>query len=150
MNVLDSAGLYNPERCPAYGSFFSAMRCAAVIFTVFGASYGTAKSSMAICATGIIRPERLMQNTDLVEQMPNHQDFLQLGAGLSMGLCGLAAGSPIGIVGDAGVRASMQQPRLCVGLILLLVFAGVPGLYGVIVSILILTKSRQNVNKCRF
>ncbi len=36
---------------------------AAIIFTVFGASYGTAKSAGAIFSSGIIRPDRLMQNT---------------------------------------------------------------------------------------
>lgn len=39
---------------------------------------------------------------DLVEKMPLHQGFLQLGAGISVGLSGLAAGFAIGIVGDAG------------------------------------------------
>lgn len=39
---------------------------------------------------------------DLVEKMPLHQGFLQFGAGVSVGLCGLAAGFAIGIVGDAG------------------------------------------------
>lgn len=40
------------------------MGCAAsIVLTTFGASYGTAKSAGAIFATGIIRPERLMQNT---------------------------------------------------------------------------------------
>jgi F0F1-type ATP synthase membrane subunit c/vacuolar-type H+-ATPase subunit K len=38
--------------------------------------------------------------------------FLQLGAGLSVGLSGLAAGFAVGIVGDAGVRGTAQQPRL--------------------------------------
>ena len=37
--------------------------------------------------------------------------FLQLGAGLSVGLSGLAAGFAVGIVGDAGVRGTAQQPR---------------------------------------
>jgi hypothetical protein len=35
-----------------------------------------------------------------------------LGAGLSVGLSGLAAGFAVGIVGDAGVRGTAQQPRL--------------------------------------
>ncbi|KAA8577473.1 hypothetical protein FQN60_005339, partial [Etheostoma spectabile] len=38
------------------------------------------------------------------------QSFLHLGAGLSVGLSGLAAGFAIGIVGDAGVRGTAQQP----------------------------------------
>lgn len=45
-------------------SFFGALGCAcAIIFTVFGASYGTAKSAGAIFSSGVIRPDRLMQNT---------------------------------------------------------------------------------------
>ena len=43
--------------------------------------------------------------------------FVQLGAGLSVGLAGLAAGFAIGIVGDAGVRGTAQQPRLFVGMV---------------------------------
>lgn len=37
--------------------------------------------------------------------------FLHLGAGLAVGLSGLAAGFAIGVVGDAGVRGTAQQPR---------------------------------------
>ena len=53
--------------------------------------------------------------------------FIQLGAGLSVGLSGMAAGFAIGIVGDAGVRGTAQQPRLFVGMILILIFAEVLG-----------------------
>ena len=49
--------------------------------------------------------------------MPLFQGFVQLGAGLSVGLAGLAAGFAIGIVGDAGVRGTAQQPRLFVGMV---------------------------------
>lgn len=61
--------------------------------------------------------------------------FVHLGAGLAVGLSGLAAGYAIGIVGDAGVRGTAQQPRLFVGMILILIFAEVLGLYGLIVAI---------------
>ena len=43
--------------------------------------------------------------------------------GLTVGMSSLAAGLAIGIVGDAGVRANAQQPRLFVGMILILIFA---------------------------
>ena len=66
--------------------------------------------------------------------------FTQLGAGLSVGLSGLAAGFAIGIVGDAGVRGTAQQPRLFVGMILILIFAEVLGLYGLIVALILSTK----------
>ena len=67
--------------------------------------------------------------------------FLQLGAGLSVGFSGLAAGFAIGIVGDAGVRGTAQQPRLFVGMILILIFAEVLGLYGLIVALVLSTRS---------
>ena len=66
--------------------------------------------------------------------------FMHLGAGLSVGLSGLAAGFAIGVVGDAGVRGTAQQPRLFVGMILILIFAEVLGLYGLIVALVLTTK----------
>lgn len=50
----------------------------------------------------------------------NHTGFVQLDAGLSVGHTGLAAGYAVGIVGDAGVRGTAQQPRLYVSPILIL------------------------------
>lgn len=95
--------------------------------------------------------------------------FIQLGAGLSVGLAGLAAGFAIGIVGDAGVRGTAQQPRLFVGMILILIFAEVLGtciptsrgarlrvqssklttpigLYGLIVALLMNSRASQDVS----
>lgn len=69
-----------------------------------------------------------------------YRGFIHLGAGLSVGFSGLAAGFAIGIVGDAGVRGTAQQPRLFVGMILILIFAEVLGLYGLIVAIYLYTK----------
>jgi V-type H+-transporting ATPase 16kDa proteolipid subunit len=66
--------------------------------------------------------------------------FVHLGAGLSVGFSGLAAGFCIGVVGDAGVRGTAQQPRLFVGMILMLIFSEVLGLYGLIVAIYLYTK----------
>lgn len=63
----------------------------------------------------------------LKQHLALYTGFIQLGAGLSVGLAGLAAGFAIGIVGDAGVRGTAQQPRLFVGMILILIFAEVLG-----------------------
>lgn len=71
------------------------------------------------------------------------RSFVDLGAGLSVGLSGLAAGFAIGIVGDSGVRGTAQQPRLFVGMILILIFAEVLGLYGLIVALILTTKSAK-------
>jgi V-type H+-transporting ATPase 16kDa proteolipid subunit len=80
---------------------------------------------------------------------PLYTGFIQLGAGLSVGLAGLAAGFAIGIVGDAGVRGTTQQPKLFVGMILILIFAEVLGLYGLIVALLLNTKA-GGVTVCSF
>lgn len=48
------------------------------------------------------------------------------------------------------VRASTQQPRLYVGMVLILIFAEVLGLYGVIVSILMITRADMGVTECRY
>merc|ERR1711964_905992 len=64
----------------------------------------------------------------------------------SVGLAGLAAGFAIGIVGDAGVRGTAQQPRLFVGMILILIFAEVLGLYGLIVALLMNSKASLDVS----
>lgn len=59
------------------------------------------------------------------ENYPLKKCFSHLAAGLTCGLCSLGAGYAIGIVGDNGVRAFSQQPRLFVGMVLILIFAEV-------------------------
>ena len=48
------------------------------------------------------------------------------------------------------VRANVQQPRLYTAMVLILIFSEVLGLYGLIVSILMLSRSMQNVTDCRY
>ena len=66
--------------------------------------------------------------------------YAHLASGISSGLAGLSAGMAIGIVGDAGVRANAQQPKLFVGMLLILIFAEVLALYGFIVGIILSSK----------
>jgi V-type H+-transporting ATPase 16kDa proteolipid subunit len=68
---------------------------------------------------------------------PYYLGFAHLASGLSNGLSGLAAGICIGIVGDAGVRATAQQPSLFVVMILILIFAEALALYGLIVALIL-------------
>ncbi|PSR83903.1 V-ATPase proteolipid subunit C-like domain-containing protein [Coniella lustricola] len=157
------------DLCPVYAPFFGAMGCtAAIVFTCLGASYGTAKSGVGISAMGVLRPDLIVKNivpvimagiigiyglvvSVLISDGLTQKDyalftgFIQLGAGLAVGLAGLAAGFAIGIVGDAGVRGTAQQPRLFVGMILILIFAEVLGLYGLIVALLMNSKASLNV-----
>merc|ERR1712046_347894 len=75
--------------------------------------------------------------------------YAHLSAGLTVGLSALAAGLAIGIVGDAGVRANAQQPRLFVGMILILIFAEALGLYGLIVGLVVAsTAEGKGKNLC--
>ncbi|ORX34566.1 vacuolar ATP synthase 16 kDa proteolipid subunit [Kockovaella imperatae] len=152
------------ELCPVYAPFFGAMGCtSAIVFTCIGAAYGTAKSGVGISAMAVLRPDLMMKcaipvvmagiiaiyglvvsvliSGDLKSPMALYTGFIQLGAGLSVGLAGLAAGFAIGIVGDAGVRGTAQQPRLFVGMILILIFAEVLGLYGLIVALILNTNA---------
>lgn len=113
----------------------------AIVFTCFGAAYGTAKSGVGISAMGVLRPDLIVKSEDdpatflcitygirastdgrlrfssdvvpvimagiigiyglvvsvlisdnLKQKLPLYTSFIQLGAGLSVGLAGLAAG----------------------------------------------------------
>jgi len=151
-----------------YSPFFGVMGAtSAMVFSAMGAAYGTAKSGTGIAAMAVMRPEAIMKSIIPVvmagiiaiygvvvavliagqlapagvgSDYTLYKGFVHLGAGLSVGLSGLAAGYAIGIVGDAGVRGTAQQPRLFVGMILILIFAEVLGLYGLIVAIYLYAK----------
>merc|ERR1712192_204954 len=151
---------------PMYSPFFGVMRAtSAMAFSAMGAAYGTAKSGTGIAAMAVMRPEAIMKSIIPVvmagivaiygvvvavliagqlepagDKYTLYKGFVHLGAGLSVGLSGLAAGYAIGVVGDAGVRGTAQQPRLFVGMILILIFAEVLGLYGLIVAIFLYAK----------
>ncbi|KAG5672225.1 hypothetical protein PVAND_002367 [Polypedilum vanderplanki] len=153
------------ELNPVYGPFFGVMGvAAAIIFSALGSAYGTAKSGTGIAAMSVMRPDLIMKAIIPVvmagivaiyglvisiliagqihepKEYPIYKGFMHLGAGLSVGISGLASGFAIGIVGDAGVRGTAQQPRLFVGMILILIFAEVLGLYGLIVAIFLVFK----------
>ena len=74
---------------------------------------------------------------DPADKYSAYSGYAHLAAGLTVGMSSLAAGLAIGIVGDAGVRANAQQPRLFVGMILILIFAEALGLYGLIVGLVV-------------
>ena len=69
---------------------------------------------------------------------------MHLGAGLSVGLSGIASGFAIGIVGDAGVRSAAQQPKMFIGMVLILVFAEVLGLYGMLIGVVLWARSGKS------
>ena len=150
-------------------AFMGFMGCtAALVFACLGAAYGTAKAGVGVANMGVLAPQLVMRSIipiimagvlgiyGLIVAViissgmspvinattgpnDNYTGFSYLAAGLSVGLCALAAGMAIGIVGDAGVRATAQQPKLFVGMILILIFAEALGLYGLIIALILST-----------
>merc|ERR1712166_107963 len=142
------------EQCPPSAPFFGFMGCAAaLVFACLGAAYGTAKSGVGVANMGVLHPDVVMKSiipvvmagvllasgikADGAYSYSSYSGFSAPSAGLCCGLAGLAAGIAIGIVGDAGVRANARQPKLFVGIILILIFAEALGLYGLIVALIL-------------
>lgn len=142
----------------------------AMTLSSLGAGYGIAKSGVGISAVSVLRPDMMIRNlmppilsgilaiyglvvavvisSSLKEKSALHTNFMQLAAGIAVGLSCLSSGLCIGIVGDAGVRAAGQQPRMYVGMMMMLIFAEVLGIYGLIVGLLLLTRSENGVTSC--
>ena len=59
-----------------------------------------------------------------------------MNAGVVCGLCNMIAGYAIGLTGEAGVKYYGINENTFVGLILILIFAEVLGLYGMIAGII--------------
>merc|ERR1712046_317033 len=152
------------EMCPASAPFFGFMGCAAaLVFACLGAAYGTAKSGVGVANMGVLHSEMIMKSIipiimagvlgiyGLIVAVllgssitgtkaygyASYSGYSALAAGLCCGMAGLSAGIAIGIVGDAGVRANARQPKLFVGVILILIFAEALGLYGLIVALIL-------------
>uniref|UniRef100_A0A1I7UHP5 V-type proton ATPase proteolipid subunit n=1 Tax=Caenorhabditis tropicalis TaxID=1561998 RepID=A0A1I7UHP5_9PELO len=156
-------GIINAEQA-LYGPFFGSLGVtAAMAFAAAGSAYGTAKAGTGIASMAVARPDLVMKAiipvvmagivaiyglvvavivSGKVEpggtaNYTINSGFSQFAGGLVCGICGLGAGYAIGIAGDAGVRALSQQPRMFVGMILILIFAEVLGLYGMIVALIL-------------
>merc|ERR1719271_962920 len=159
------------EMCPASAPFFGFMGCAAaLVFACLSAAYGTAKSGVGVANMGVMHPDMVMKSIipiimagvlgiyGLIVAVllgsgisgteaygyASYSGYSALAAGLCCGMAGLSAGIAIGIVGDAGVRANARQPKLFVGVILILIFAEALGLYGLIVALIL----SSNTMKC--
>jgi V-type H+-transporting ATPase proteolipid subunit len=136
-----------------------------MIFSTVGAAYGTSKAGIGIAGLGQFKPELIMKSLipvvmsgiiavyglvvsvlivgglDPSQDYPLYSGFVHLGAGLACGGTGLAAGYAIGIVGDSCVRAYVRESKVFVAMVLILIFAEVLGLYGLIVALIMNTKA---------
>lgn len=88
--------------------------------------------SQNIDAIGTDESDGIKQNTYRFDE-----GFKHLASGLCVGASGIGAGYAIGLVGDVGVKAVGLQPKLYVGMILILIFAEALALYGLIVSLIL-------------
>ena len=127
-----------------------------------GSAYGTAKSGMGIASMAVTRPHLAFKSivpvimagilsiygliiavliSQSVKMDPDHSGpgpaARALCAGLACGLSQLAAGYAIGLVGEQGVKSFAMNEQIFVALILILIFAEVLGLYGMIVAIIL-------------
>ncbi|PPR02846.1 hypothetical protein CVT24_002324 [Panaeolus cyanescens] len=151
--------------CPPFAPFFGlAGVAAAMTLSTVGAAVGTAKSGIGIAGLGTFRPDLIMKSLipvvmsgiiavyGLVVSVliagglkPGNYSlfagFVHLGAGLACGFTGLAAGYAIGYVGDSCVRAYVNENKVYVTMVLILIFAEVLGLYGLIVALIMNTKA---------
>ncbi|KAG2303358.1 hypothetical protein Bca52824_032009 [Brassica carinata] len=164
---LDSSALPPPSFSPVNFKFSTSL----FLNPRFGmgAAYGTAKSGVGVASMGVMRPELVMKSivpvvmagvlgiygliiaviisTGINPKAKSYylfDGYAHLSSGLACGLAGLSAGMAIGIVGDAGVRANAQQPKLFVGMILILIFAEALALYGLIVGIILSSRAGQS------
>ena len=134
----------------------------ALVFANLGAAYGTAKSGVGICAMGIMKPASIIKGVIPVimagilgiyglivavilgQKLSGENTYIDikkgyqfLGSGLCCGLTSFGAGIAIGIGGESGVRALGQQDKVFVGMMLILIFSEALGLYGLIVSLIL-------------
>eukprot|EP00301_Raphidiophrys_heterophryoidea_P021154 c5667_g1_i2.p1 GENE.c5667_g1_i2~~c5667_g1_i2.p1 ORF type:complete len:134 (-),score=27.72 c5667_g1_i2:251-652(-) len=124
-----------------------------------GAAYGTAKAGVGIAGLGVTHPQVVMKSiipvimagvlgiyglivaviiiTKTSKPYSLYKGYSNLAAGLACGMANLSAGFAIGVVGDYGMRSAAKQPKLFVGVVLILIFAEALGLYGLIVAIIL-------------
>ncbi|KAL0227599.1 hypothetical protein RCL1_003743 [Eukaryota sp. TZLM3-RCL] len=151
--------------CPPSAVFYGFLGAtASLVLSCIGSAYGTTKAGIAVSQAGVILPESVMKflipvvmsgifgiyglilsmlivgDINNEGKYPLFDGFVALAAGLTQGLSSLAAGITVGHVGNAGIAASAQQPRLFTSLILTLILGEAIALYGVIVCITMLQK----------
>ncbi|KAF8989905.1 V-type ATPase, partial [Hymenopellis radicata] len=150
--------------CPPYAPFFGfAGVASAMVLSTVGAAFGTAKAGIGIAGLGTFKPELIMKSLIPVvmsgiiavyglvvsvlissaltpASYPLVAGFVHLAAGLACGFTGLTAGYAIGVVGDSCVRAYVHESKVFVSMVLILIFAEVLGLYGLIVALIMNSK----------
>jgi V-type H+-transporting ATPase proteolipid subunit len=150
-----------PEWAPFYGLGGITL---ALALSALGAAYGTARAGVAIAATAVFHPTLVLQclvpvvmasvltiygtivailiYTAVGTEYAAAAGAWHLGAGLVVGLGCVAAGGAIGRAGASLVRAFGRQGRMLMPMVLVLVFAEVLAIYGLLVAVLMLNTAR--------
>ena len=149
--------LYDPIAFNFWGWAGAAL---AMTLSNFGTAYGTAKSGMGIASLSVTRPHLafksiipiimagilaiygliisvLLGQKITTELETSSTAMAAMGAGLLCGMSNVAAGYAIGLVGEQGVKFYAINENIFVALILILIFAEVLGLYGMIAAIIV-------------
>merc|ERR1712226_425817 len=136
MTLHGASTLLAKQACDPSSAFFGFMGVtSAIVFANLGAAYGTSKSGVGISSMGVMRPDMVMRSIipvvmagvlgiyGLITAVIINGKMAAAEYSAYSGYAHLGAGLTVGMVGDAGVRANAQQPRLFVGMILILIFA---------------------------
>merc|ERR1711972_99991 len=123
------------ENSPMYSPFFGVMGAtSAMVFSAMGAAYGTAKSGTGIAAMAVMRPEAIMKSIIPVVMAGIIAIY---GVVVAVLIAGQLESSGYSLYkGFVHLGAGLS-----VGMILILIFAEVLGLYGLIVAIYLYSKN---------
>lgn len=130
------------EHCPPWAPILGYLGAAfCIIFSNFGAAWGTWRSGMGLCSMAVNHPGGIIKNLiaiimagvlgiyglivaiiisggiskPLSEKEHTYSQFTgwaHLAAGLCCGICNLAAGAATGIAGEFGIRATGHRAEL--------------------------------------
>ena len=105
-----------------------------VIFCEACAIYGLI---LAIIVSNKIAPTSMgMVQYYTYWQMAEYSGFAMLGVGLVVGFSNLACGLSVGVVGSSTALTACQNPSTFVSMLIVQIFAGALGLYGLIIGII--------------
>ena len=154
---------YDPTWDYAFYTFFGWGGVAfSLAFANFGTAYGTAKSGMGIASMAVTRPHLAFKSLvpiimagilsiygliiavlltqkvklSVYQGTGSFTAWKQFFAGITCGGSCVSSGYAIGLVGENAVRNYGMNENIFVAIILIMIFAEVLGLYGMIVAII--------------
>ena len=152
---------FNSTYDTAFYTFFGWLGVAsALTFANCGTAFGTAKSGMGIASMAVTRPHLafkslvpiimagilsiygliisvLLSQKVKIDDSGPYPGFKMMSAGIICGFSCIASGYAIGVVGESAIKYYGINANIFVAIILIMIFAEVLGLYGMIVAIIV-------------